>query len=170
MNLSEKKELIELLNKNWMTHDGMWFYHCLQAVGIEATNRLNKSAIAALAPIEIKRLLTYLGLKKSAFNSYPTFKAFFQKASELFIPNFMNVTMSFPGSNRMHWEFKPYKCFAYKGMVAAGVVDQYECGVIYRIECWIKHLGIQYTVQPKITNCLMLRDGHCTGDFFLEFS
>jgi len=26
----EKKELKELLNKNWMTHDAMWFYNCLQ--------------------------------------------------------------------------------------------------------------------------------------------
>ncbi|MBW1847517.1 MAG: hypothetical protein JRJ27_10315, partial [Deltaproteobacteria bacterium] len=56
MNDAEKKELIELLNKNWMTHDGMWFYHCLQEMGIEKANKLNKLAISALAPIEIKRL------------------------------------------------------------------------------------------------------------------
>ena len=33
----EKNELKELLNKNWMTHDAMWFYNCLQECGIEKT-------------------------------------------------------------------------------------------------------------------------------------
>jgi len=47
-------ELKDLLIKNWMTHDGMWFYHCLQELGIEQTNRLNKAAIKSLAEIEIK--------------------------------------------------------------------------------------------------------------------
>lgn len=27
-------QLKEILNKNWMTHDGMWFYHCLRECGI----------------------------------------------------------------------------------------------------------------------------------------
>jgi len=25
-----KEELIDLLNRCWMTHDGVWFYHCFQ--------------------------------------------------------------------------------------------------------------------------------------------
>ena len=41
-------ELKELLIKGWMTHDGMWFYHCLQECGIEKTNRINKAAIRAM--------------------------------------------------------------------------------------------------------------------------
>ena len=32
--------LKEHILKNWMTHDAMWFLHCLQACGIEETNRL----------------------------------------------------------------------------------------------------------------------------------
>jgi len=39
-----QKEVIDLLNKCWMTHDGMWFFHCLQELGIKQTNKLNKSA------------------------------------------------------------------------------------------------------------------------------
>jgi hypothetical protein len=48
-------ELKDLLIRNWMTHDGMWFYHCLRELGIEQTNRLNKAAIKSPAEIEIKR-------------------------------------------------------------------------------------------------------------------
>ena len=45
----ETKELKELLIKCWMTHDAMWFYHCLQECGIEKTNRINRAAVKAVA-------------------------------------------------------------------------------------------------------------------------
>ena len=169
MNASEKKELIELLNKNWMTHDGMWFFHCLQEFGIEKANELNKSAISSLAPIETKRLIKFLHMENVSINTFNAFQRFFKSANDLLIPDFMNVTLSFPETNIMHWQFKPENCFAYKGMVSAGVVDQYLCGVIYRIECWITSLGINYKVQPQISKCLMIADGNCSGDFILEF-
>ncbi|MCJ7772396.1 MAG: DUF6125 family protein [Desulfobacterales bacterium] len=169
MNISDKKHLIELLNKNWMTHDGMWFYHCLQEFGINKTNKLNKAAISTLAPIEIKRLKKYLGIENESIETFDAFKHFFDHAKDMFIPDFMNAVMSFPEKNIMHWQFKPNNCFAYKGMVSAGVIDQYECGVIYRIECWIISLGIKFTVKPKMSKCLMLFDGNCSGDFVLDF-
>lgn len=169
MNFTEKKELIELLNKNWMTHDGMWFYHCLQEFGIEKANSLNKAAISTLAPIEMARLKKFLGMEKEPIETFDSFQCFFEKANELFIPDFMNAEMSFPETNRMHWAFKPYQCFAYKGMVKAGVIDNYECGVIFRIECWINGLGLNYTIHPKITKCLMLTDGNCSGDITFDF-
>jgi len=40
VNLLEKDELKELLIKCWMSHDGMWFYHCLQKFGIEQANEI----------------------------------------------------------------------------------------------------------------------------------
>ena len=51
-----KKELIEILGKCWMTHDGMWFYNTFMEYGMESANRINKAAIKSLAPIEIHRL------------------------------------------------------------------------------------------------------------------
>jgi len=43
-----------------MTHDGMWFFHCLQEFGIEATNKINKSAIKFLSSIEDKKKKFYI--------------------------------------------------------------------------------------------------------------
>ena len=169
MEALEKRELISLLNKCWMTHDGMWFYHCLQEFGIEKANAINKAAIGSLASIEISRIKKFLGLEKEYLQTFEEFKVFFEGASELCIPDFMNATMSFPRENVMHWEFRPKECFAYKGMKRIGVIDKYECGAIYRIECWIKSLGIEYDVNPKITNCLMRDSAHCSGDFILYF-
>ena len=49
-----------------------------------------------------------------------------------------------------------------------GVIEDYECGVVYRVACWIDSLGIQYSVSPQVVKCLMLTKGSCTGDFRLE--
>ncbi len=57
-------QLSQLMNKCWMTYDGMWFFHCLEKLGIQQTNRLNKAAIRSLAPIEMKRLQKAFGLDR----------------------------------------------------------------------------------------------------------
>jgi hypothetical protein len=82
----------------------------------------------------------------------------------------MNATMSFSRENVMHWEFEPGQCFAYKGIKRIGAIEQYECGVIYRIECWLNCLGIQYKTIPKIDKCLMHMTGCCSGEIELTFS
>jgi hypothetical protein len=165
----EKKNVIDLLNKCWMTHDGMWFFHSLQEVGIEMTNKINKAAIRSLAPLEIKRIKEFLGIEGKDISTFEDFKDFFSGASELFIPDFMNVTMSFPRQNVMHWEFAEKECFAFKGMQRIGIINEYECGVIHRIECWIESLGIKFDVRPKITKCSMIENPTCSGDFMLYF-
>ena len=60
-NSLSKNELKEILNKNWMTHDAMWFYNCLKECGIEKTNKINKAAIRDMAAIEIKRIQKAVG-------------------------------------------------------------------------------------------------------------
>ncbi len=169
MEPSEKKKVIELLNKCWMTHDAMWFFHSVQEVGIKNANRINKAAIRSLAPLEINRIRTFLGLKKDRLETFEEFKEFFSRASELFIPDFMKATMSFPKNYVLHWEFEPKECFAYKGMRRIGVIEGYECGVIYRIACWIESLGVKFEVHPKIQRCSMIDNPSCSGDFTLYF-
>lgn len=163
-----RQELIELLIKCWMTHDGMWFYHCLQEFGIEKTNKINKAAIRSLAPIEVSRLMGALRIKKGQIETFEEFRRFFDGASALFMANFMNISVTFPEKNVLHWEFEPQQCFAYRGMKHMGVIDAYDCGVIYRVECWIDSLGIKYQVNPRTKKCSMLSDGTCSGDFRLD--
>ena len=57
----EKADLRNLLGKGWLTHDGLWFFHTYQELGIEKANALNRAAIKSLAPIEIERAKRILG-------------------------------------------------------------------------------------------------------------
>ena len=79
----------------------MWFFHCLQEFGIEVTNKINKSAIGTLSSVEIARVQKVLDCIKSIEN-FHEFKIFFDEASKLMIPDFMNVKFTFPEIGRCH--------------------------------------------------------------------
>lgn len=164
-----KTEIVDLLNRCWMAHDGMWFLHCCQTFGIEQANRLNQSAIRSLAPLEVAWIRKALGVPVERIADAPGFKRFFESTARLVIPEFMGARMSFPAENKLHWEFEPLRCFAYRGMQRIGALEGYECGVIYRIECWLEALGLTYVVAPRPLRCRMLEQGACSGTFDIHF-
>jgi hypothetical protein len=166
INHISQKETIDLLNKCWMTHDGMWFFHCLQEFGIDTTNKINKSAIKSLSSIEIQRIKNTPGVDK-AIDNYDDFRIFFEKASKLLIPDFMHVAFRYPEKNKMAWAIDDGECFAYTGIKRIGAIDRYECGVLYRIKCWLEALGIRHRFNPEIGRCLMHHRGKCSGEIQL---
>ena len=156
-----KEELKELLIKGWMTHDGMWFLHCLQECGIEKTNRINRAAIRSMAQVETKRVMeafglknveTLAGVKEFIDRMFQVAKADFMKFSYLFIaPDVLRIKME--------------SCFAYDGMSRMGVAAEYQCGIFERIETWFKTLGVDYALEPEVEGCLMHRTGTCSRQF-----
>ena len=111
----EKDELKELLNKGWMTHDAMWFYHCLEEFGIEKANKMNLAAIKSMAAIEIKRYQKTLGMKLETFDE---FRRFFNLAIEIATGKFMKFNYNLVANNLMHTEME--SCFSHEGMKRRG--------------------------------------------------
>ncbi len=162
----DKHQLKELLVKCWMTHDGSWFYNCARELGIEATNKLNKAAIKSLSVIEMQRIKKAMGWENVKIRTFEQLKDFINNAFSVLKGDFMDFKYTFPEKNRMHWEMN--RCFAYKGMEMIGVNKEYECGVIYRVSCWLEALGIDHKIEPKIDNCLLNSCEKCSGDIILN--
>ena len=80
LNKIGKREIRDLLGKGWLTHDGMWFYHAYQELGIEKANKLNKAAIRSLAPIEIKRVQKAFGIGGGKIGTFEELKDFMLEA------------------------------------------------------------------------------------------
>lgn len=160
----EKSELKQLLLKCWMTHDAMWFYHTLKDSGIEKANQINKAAIRSLAAIEIERIRKVFGFDR--IRSFHDVRTFFDTAFAVLTDDFMGFEHGFPSENVLHWEMT--KCFAHAGMTRLGVIDRYECGVLYRVACWFEGLGMKYSLAPRIDRCIMHASGACRGDFRFE--
>jgi len=166
-----KEEIRELLGKGWLTHDGMWFYTVSRELGVETANKLNKAAIKAMAPFEVKRLKKVTGLREDQLTEIGTLSEFLPAGMQMILPISVFSKLHFtvmPG-NVIHWEWEDGECFAYKGMSRIGVIEKYECGVMYRVECWLELLGLKFTSVPQTVNCRMHTQGHCSGEFRFRF-
>lgn len=92
------------------------------------------------------------------------FKALFAEASNLLIPDFMGGKSIYPEENKMPWDFNNGKCFAHAGVKMLGAIEHYECGVLYRVKCWLDELGIKHRFIPEIGKCHMHISGSCSGE------
>ncbi len=99
MRTVEGRELKELLIKNWMTHDAMWLYQCVQHFGMEKTNVVNKAAVRSMGAIEGKRLKKALGVER--IETFEEFREFFVGAMDIVISDFMKSSFTFPAHNRV---------------------------------------------------------------------
>ena len=152
-----KNELKEILIKNWMTHDAMWFYHCLQECGIERTNKINKAAVRAMGMTEIKRIQKALGVDK--VETFEDFKLLNDAIWGIVKGKFMRFSYSYPAKNVFRGDFE--SCFAYEGIKQLGAIEQYQCGIFERIYGWFDGLGMKCSASPQVEGCMMHTDGKC---------
>ncbi|HPI92539.1 MAG TPA: DUF6125 family protein [Deltaproteobacteria bacterium] len=154
----------EHILKNWMTHDGMWFFHSLQAHGVDEANRLNKAAIRSLAAIELKRAQSLFGLTTEGVDTFDDLRDLVDAAFSVSKGDFMRFTYTFPEKNVLRWEWDGSGCFAYQGMQRMGAIDRYECGVLFRVLCWIESAGVRYAPDRELKGCRMHMEGRCAGE------
>ena len=161
MSALEPSQVKELLNKNWMTHDAMWFFHCMRKLGMDETNQLNQAAVRSMARIEAGRLAEALGLESIA--SPEDLKRFVEGVFSVAKAEFMDFTYEFlqDGSLRINMG----ECFAHKGMRRLGVLDQYRCGIYLRVDTWLDALGVNYEAGPAFEGCLKHRQGECSRTY-----
>jgi hypothetical protein len=165
MKTLQKNELKEILIKNWMTHDAMWFYHCLQECGIERTNNINKAAVRAMGTIEIRRIQKAVGIQNVA--TFEDVKSLLEAAWDIVKGDFMKSSLSLPAKNILRGDFE--KCSAYEGIRQIGAIEQYECGIFERIYGWFDGLGMKYSVSPQVKGCMMHTDGKCFREITFAF-
>jgi hypothetical protein len=161
----------DLVARGWLTHDAMWFDQAARALGVERAGELNRAAIRAMAPFEVRRLVEALGVVPSDLRDATAVARFVAAGIGLVAPASVadRMAVSSPGGDMLHWEWEPGECFAYKGMGRLGYLDGYHCGVIYRVECWLDALGVRPLGEPSIEGCLMHATGRCAGELELSF-
>jgi hypothetical protein len=172
LNKIEKEEIRNLLGKGWLTHDGMWFFHAWNQLGIDQANALNLNAIKSLAPIEVERARKVLGIDRKSLVAFDKLMEFMLSALEITLPESVFRKMRFVSlpENRIQWTWETGECFAYKGIKQIGAIAGYRCGVIYRIQCWLEALGLGCSVHPEIDGCLMHESGECKGEIQIIYN
>lgn len=161
----DKKELKELLVRCWMTHDGLWFYHCYQECGIEKTSKINQAAARAMGAIEAKRIVKALGIEK--VETFAELRDLVGEGFDVIRGDFMDFKFDCSTDNLVHVDTN--RCFAYEGIKKIGGIDGYDCGIFARVGGWFEGLGIKYEVSPPLKGCLLHAEGKCFRDFRFFF-
>ena len=160
------KDIKEILIKNWMTHDGMWFFHCVARCGIKKTNKINRAAVKSMAKIEINRIKKAFGFDK--IQNFKQFQELVKGIFEIVKADFMDFSYEYPMFNK--FKFTMNRCFAYDGVKRLGYIEEYECGIFERLKGWFDELGINYRINPKVKGCMMNECGICFREFEFNFS
>lgn len=160
----DRNAIKELLVKNWMTHDAMWFMNAVGTTGIETANQMNRNSVRLMAGIEAKRIRKLMGV--DSIRDISALRDFFETARELVIGDFIDFTWAWHEDS---FDFEITKCFAFEGVSKLGVADTYECGIYERIYGWLEELDVKYEVSPDVAHCTMLHDGECRRRFRVSF-
>ena len=155
----------DLLIKGWMSHDARWFMAVAEHFGIEAASRLNQIVARELGRVEMRRFMKALTLSQPKdLEEYLTFNkaAFALYGSGL-------AEYDIKALDHQSYEIHLKRCFAYENIVRAGIKDQYECGILARIQGWIDAQGLEHELVPPLGKCMMVSGKECHYTITLKF-
>ena len=147
---------IEILRKNWMSHEARWQMAVFQEFGWEKGNKLNQAVIQEMGKVMMYRLAKALGI--SQIKNVEELEAVFSAAMHLYYP---------PPAFVYHFERLSNtsllgvieKCGIYENVKKAGVTDVYECGCFALHSGWFEALGVKVEEEPL--KCLKWGDKTC---------
>ncbi len=155
----------DLLVKGWMSHDARWYMAVAEHFGIEAANRLNQMVTRELGRVEMKRLMKALNL--SAPKNTERYVELMNTAISLYGPDLIEYEVQI--LDHQSYEMHLKRCFAHENIVRAGIKDQYECGILSRLQGWIDALGLEHDLTPPLGKCMKVLGKECAYKITLRF-
>jgi len=154
----------DLLIKAWMSHDARWFMAVAEHFGIEAANRLNQMVTRELGRVEMKRFMKALNLSPSRnMEEYLNLK---KAALSMFGRDLVDYEITILDHQSYEMHFK--RCFAHENIVRAGIKDQYECGILSRLQGWIDAQGLEHDLTPPLGKCMKVLGRECSYKIRLQ--
>ena len=151
------EELRVFLVNNWMTHDALWYGEVASRFGMAEASPMNLRVCRSLGKIEFKRFLKATGTPQP--DGMAALRELFEQARSVFVPRAFEGEVAFSEDDAM--VMKNTRCFAHEGMVKAGLIAEYECGIFERIEGWFDAMGLDYSRTPDLGRCLKYKGEEC---------
>jgi hypothetical protein len=155
----------DLLIKGWMSHDARWFMAVAEHFGIGNANRLNQIVARELGRVEMKRLMKALSLSlPKNIDEYLNLK---KAAISMFGPDLIEYEIEVVDDQSYEMHLK--RCFAHENVVRAGISDQFECGILSRLQGWMDALGLEHGLTPPLGKCMKVLGRDCRYKIILRF-
>ena len=161
-----KDQLRDILIKNWMTHDALWYGEVAAKFGMADASPMNLRVCRKLGQIECGRLMKMVEAPPPT--GIEEYQELFEVGKQVFFPGFVSVHIDYPGNDSQVFQF--LDCFAHRGMKKIGLIPDYECGIFERIEGWFDAMELRYTRTPDLSRCLKFNGKECkiTVQFHFE--
>ena len=155
----------DLLIKGWMSHDARWFMAVADRFGIEEANQLNQKVCRELGQVEMKRFIKALSLPlPKNMDEQITIN---KEAISLYGPDLIEYEIK--ALDRQVYEMHIRRCFAHENVVRAGIEDQYECGILARVQGWVDAQGLKHELTPALGKCMKVQGKGCRYTLKLRF-
>lgn len=155
----------DLLIKGWMSHDARWYMAVAEHFGISHANHLNQIVARELGRVEMKRFMKALNLSPSRnMEEYLNLK---KAALSMFGRDLVDYEIKI--LDHQSYEMRFRRCFAHENIVKAGIKDQYECGILSRLQGWIDALGLEHDLTPPLGKCMKVLGRECSYKIRLQF-
>ena len=132
-----------------LSHDARWYMAVAQAFGLEAASRLNQVAAHEEGKVEAQRVVRALGLPPVA--TLDDWLTLHEILGSLLTPDLVDYQVVPIGGGA--YELRVQRCFAHENVTRAGLVDEYECGIVPRVTGWLDALGVKYEMTPARGKC-----------------
>jgi hypothetical protein len=161
-----QNQLKDMLLRNWLTHDALWYAEVAAKLGMAEASPMNLRVCRKLGRIEFKRLMNAADALPP--KNFTVYRELFELGKGVFVPEFIAIQIDYPGNSVQ--VFRVSECFAYNGMKKLGLLSEYECGIFERIEGWFDAMGLRYTRTPDLRRCLKFKGEECriTVQFHFE--
>jgi hypothetical protein len=153
---AEERE--SLIIQCWMSHDARWFMAAALTFGLEAAQRLNRTAVREAGRAEARRLVRRLRLPP--VRTARDYLLVQETIIGLLGPDLLDYSIAEQGEDA--FEIRIRRCFAFDNVTRAGIAPQYECGILPRLMGWLDELGLDYKVSPEPQACLKAQGHECS--------
>ncbi len=155
----------DLLIRGWMSHDARWFMAVGERFGMEVANQLNQFVCREIGRLEMKRFMKALGVLPP--RNLEEHIKMSEAAISLYGPDLIKYEIN--TLNPQSYEVHIKRCFAHENVVKAGIQDQYEGGILARIQGWIDAHELQHHLIPPLGKCMKVLGKECRYTITFQF-
>jgi hypothetical protein len=159
--LSTQKFILQMCMAQW---DGQWYLKSKNKYGFEEANKLNQKVVFSIGKIEVRHILSALGIKKGDIKTVSEMFKVMNTIMDVLIPKVMKFKFVAQSEN----EGIAYvdKCFIWKEVQKTKEALDYVCACNFRHRGWLEAMGLngQIIALKRFSN----GDNCCEFMFILE--
>jgi len=143
LSLATQKFILQMVMAQW---DGQWYLKSKKRYGFEEANELNQNVVSSIGKIEVRHILSALGIKKGDIKTVPEMFKMMNTIMDVLIPKVMKF--KFVAQSEKEGLAFVDKCFIWKEVQKSKEPTDYVCACNFRHRGWLEAMGVNGKIIP----------------------